>query len=151
MKVSELLATVNLDSGVFIGDMALMLAAVMTLVQISPIKINPWSWVARRIGRAINGELFDKIDTLDKGLGNIRKTIERRDAIDARNRILRFGDECLHGQRHTKEHFDEILRDIKHYNDYCNMHQEFDNGVTSLTAQRIEELYHDCLANDEFL
>lgn len=151
MKISEVLATVNLDGGIFIGDMVLVLAAAMTLIQISPIKIDPWSWLARKIGRAVNGELFEKIGELDKSLVNIKKTIERRDAIDARNRILRFGDECLHEQRHTKEHFDEILRDIKHYNDYCTAHQEFDNGVTSLTAQRIEELYHDCLANDEFL
>ena len=90
MKISELLATVNLDGGIFIGDMALVLAAAMTLVQISPINIDPWTWVARKIGRAVNGELFEKIGELDKSLANIKKTMERRDAIDARNRILRL-------------------------------------------------------------
>ena len=30
------------------------LVAVMTLIQVAPLKINPWSAVAKAIGRAIN-------------------------------------------------------------------------------------------------
>ena len=29
----------------------------MTLVQITPVKINPWSWIARAIGKAINADV----------------------------------------------------------------------------------------------
>ena len=38
----------------------------MTLIQISPIKINPWSWIGRCIGRAINGEVLEKVETLTR-------------------------------------------------------------------------------------
>ena len=36
----------------------------LTLVEITPIKINPWSWLGRKIGRAINGEVLEKVETL---------------------------------------------------------------------------------------
>ena len=41
------------------------LVAVPTLIQISPIKVDPWTWLARKVGRAINGELMEKFDRLE--------------------------------------------------------------------------------------
>ena len=41
-----------------------MFLGIPTLVQVSPIKVNPWSWLARKIGRAINGEVIDRVDRL---------------------------------------------------------------------------------------
>ena len=35
-----------------------VLVVVMTLVQIAPVKLNPWSWLARSIGRAVNAEVI---------------------------------------------------------------------------------------------
>ena len=26
----------------------------LSLIQIAPVQLNPWSWIAKRIGRAIN-------------------------------------------------------------------------------------------------
>ena len=34
---------------------------IMTLIQITPIRIDPWSSIARAIGRAINGEVIQKV------------------------------------------------------------------------------------------
>lgn len=145
---------------------------VMTLIQISPLKINPWSFVSklfrkivRKIVRVINGELFDEISSLKKQIGALENKIENvntevksvedaiseQAAIDCRTRILHFGDEVLHNVRHTKEHFDEILRDIKTYNDYCTEHPNFPNHTTVLTSKRIMEIYEECLKDGDFL
>lgn len=35
------------------------LFALLTILQISPIKINPWSALARSIGRALNKDVLD--------------------------------------------------------------------------------------------
>lgn len=32
-------------------------AVLLTFIQISPIKVNPWSWIARKIGKAMTGSL----------------------------------------------------------------------------------------------
>lgn len=146
--------------------------AIMTLLQISPIKINPWSFVGkifkkviRKIGRTINSELFDeissfkeqmknleeKIDGVETKVQDVKDDISETKAIDCRTRIHHFGDEVLHNVKHTKEHFDEILRDIKTYDKYCDTHPDFPNHTTELTSKRIMEIYGECLKDGDFL
>lgn len=128
-----------------------ILLAAMTLIQIAPIKLNPWSALAKAIGRAINGEVIAKVDRLERELLGMKENQEERDAINCRARILHFGDETIHGVRHTKEHFDQILRDITTYERYCDDHPNFENNTTVLTSQRIKDIYEDCLKTKDFL
>lgn len=128
-----------------------ILLAAMTLIQIAPIKLNPWSALAKAIGRAINGEVIAKVDRLERELLGMKENQEERDAISCRDRILHFGDETIHGVRHTKEHFDQILRDITTYERYCDDHPNFENNTTVLTTQRIKDIYEDCLKTKDFL
>ena len=120
-------------------------------VEFSKIKINPWTWVARKIGRAINGEVLDKVNALEKRVDTLNKNVEERADTDARTRILRFGDECLHGEKHSKEHFDQILRDITEYEEYCAAHPEFKNNMAVLTIGNITSIYQKRLADHDFL
>lgn len=88
---------------------------------------------------------------LDQEMQGVRAGMAEEKAVNCRARILRFGDECLHGERHTKDHFDQTLRDIAAYEQYCEDHPDFENNVTELTSDRIKEIYRHCLANDDFL
>lgn len=128
-----------------------ILLVAMTLIQIAPIKLNPWSALAKAIGRAINGEVIAKVDRLERELLDMKENQEERDAISCRTRILHFGDETIHGVRHTKEHFDQILRDITTYERYCDDHPNFENNTTVLTSQRIKDIYEECLKTKDFL
>ena len=128
-----------------------LLIVLLTLIQIAPIKINPWSAIAKTLGRAINKEMMDKLESLDKEMKQLRDATALESALNRRVRILHFGDEALHGQKHTKEHFDQILRDIDKYEHYCSTHPEFENNVTVLTSARIKEIYQKCLADGDFL
>ena len=128
-----------------------LLIALLTLIQIAPIKINPWSAIAKALGRAINKEMMDKLESLDKEMKQLRDATALESALNCRVRIIHFGDETLHGQKHTKEHFDQILRDIDKYEHYCNTHPEFENNVTVLTSARIKEIYQKRLADGDFL
>ena len=128
-----------------------LLIVLLTLIQIAPIKINPWSAIAKTLGRAINKEMMDKLESLDKEMKQLRDATALESALNCRVRILHFGDETLHGQKHTKEHFDQILRDIDKYEHYCSTHPEFENNVTVLTSARIKEIYQKRLADGDFL
>lgn len=123
----------------------------MTIVQLMPIKIDPWTAIARAIGRAINGEVLEQVGRLEQEVQRVRSSIAEEKAVNCRARILRFGDECLHGGRHTKDHFDQTLRDITAYERYCEEHPDFVNNVTRLTSDRIKEIYRKCLDNNDFL
>ena len=128
-----------------------LLIALLTLIQIAPIKINPWSAIAKTLGRAINKEMMDKLESLDKEMKQLRDATALESVLNCRVRILHFGDETLHGRKHTKEHFDQILRDIDKYEHYCSTHPEFENNVTVLTSARIKEIYQKRLADGDFL
>lgn len=122
-----------------------------TLVEVAPIKINPWGWVAKTVGRALNGEVLDKVSTLERDVRQIKDEAARREAVSARTRILRFGDEILHGVLHTKEHFDQTLKDITDYERYCEEHPEFENSCAVLTIKKIETTYMERLEKNDFL
>ena len=127
------------------------IVVLMTLLEISKIKINPWSAIGRAIGRAINGEVLDKVGALEAEVQGIKDDIEEQAAVNCRARILRFGDEVLHNDRHSKDHFDQTLRDIAKYELYCKDHPDFENNVTELTGQRIKEVYMRQLHDNDFL
>ena len=133
------------------GKSALIAVVILSVVQVSPIKLTPWSWVARKIGRAINGEVLDKVDQIERRVDDLKDVMDERAAKDARTRILRFGDECLHGDRHSKEHYDQILRDITEYETYCDDHPNFANNMAVLTIGSIKSNYQGRLRDHDFL
>lgn len=137
-------------------------ALVLTLLQIAPIKIDPWTWVARAIGKAINHDIevgmMSEIRAIDEKVMEIqrhqeeyekKKEAEKMDAC--RSRILRFGDECRQDVRHSKEFFDQILRDITTYERYCRAHEEYENSLAVLTIENIKRIYSNCVSDDDFL
>lgn len=134
----------------WIAAALLALFAGTTLVQIAPIKVNPWTWVAKAIGRAINAEVIQKVDKLEGDLRNLKEHSEEHEAKSCRIRILRFGDEILHGVHHSKEHFDQILLDITDYENYCKDHPRFKNNMTAITTSVIMSTYQECWMEKKF-
>jgi len=121
-----------------------VLVIAMTLVQIAPVKINPWSWLARTIGRAVNAEVIKKLDdhiTMD----------DRRCADGHRTRILHFNNELLRDINHTKEEFTEVLAEIDAYEEYCREHPEYPNNRAVLAIENIREVYKERQRKHDFL
>lgn len=136
------------DLAIYSGEGILVL---MTLIQISPIKLNPWSWIGRAIGRAINGEVLEKVEALSEDVKRNKDDDDEQWASLSRTHILRFGDEILHGVSHSKEHFNQILLDISKYERYCDSHPEYRNNVAGATIKQIKKTYQKCLDENNFL
>lgn len=119
--------------------------ALLTLVQITPIKVKPWSAIARAIGKAlIGGDIMAKLEE------HIRVDDER-DADMHRYRLLRFNTELLRKTRHTKEEFDEILYSVTYYERYCQDHPKYENNRAVLAIENIKRVYRECLETNDFL
>ena len=130
----------------------------MTLIQIAPIKIDPWTALARAIGRALNHDIKEsvdkvncKVDTLSGSVSKLESQMQEKAAIDARSRILVFGDECRRGVHHSKDCFDAIFEDITTYEQYCSEHPKFKNNMTAMTVQYINKIFQHCLETNDFL
>ena len=148
----------ELTLGELLGWGSAILVAMSGVIEVSKIKLNPWSWLARHVGRAINGEVLDKMDAMNERVDKLSVKVDQsevrqaeRDAKMARNHILRFGDEVRVGTRHSKESFDEVLADITAYESYCQAHPEFPNHRTRAAEKFITETYDRCLKEDSFL
>lgn len=153
-----------------LGDVILggggLLFALGSIIQITPIKVNPLSAIARWLGKKLcadvleemkrqekrDGELSDEISTLRAKLAERVEITEQRVAIACRLRILQFGDELMHGnKKHSKELFDQILSDITEYESYCDTHPNFKNNKTTITSKMIKDVYAEHLVNNDFL
>ena len=136
------------EIGLYGGGIILVL---MTIVQVTPIKLNPWSWLGRCIGRAINGEVLEEVKALKEDVKHNKADDDEQWASLSRSHILRFGDELLHGTPHSKEHFDQILLDISKYEKYCDAHPEYLNNIAHATIKQIKKTYQQCLDDNTFL
>ena len=117
----------------------------LLLKGIAPIKVNPWSAIARAIGKAlIGGDIMAKLEE------HIRVDDER-DADMHRYRLLRFNTELLRKTRHTKEEFDEILYSVTYYERYCEDHPKYENNRAVLAIENIKRVYKECMETNDFL
>ena len=123
----------------------------MTIIQIAPIKINPWSWLGKIIGRAINAEVIEKVDRLSADVKANKDIDDQEWAELRRTHILRFGDEIRLGVSHSEEHFNQILLDIHQYNKYCDEHRSYKNDKAIATIDLIKQTYSKCLSENRFL
>ena len=91
-----------MNMGEILGWSGGTLLLLMTFVQVAPIKVNPWSGLAKKIGRAINGEVLNEIADIKKEQRETQDKLEKhiqdddeRDASMHRQRILRFNIELM--------------------------------------------------------
>lgn len=87
-----------------------------------------------------------KLDSIMHDISDIRKDVkgvytglEEHKAKLARTHILRFADELRNGMCHSDEYFRQQIQDIDTYNNYCDLHPEFANGLTKMASRLIEE------------
>lgn len=133
------------------GGGGCLLLALMTIVQIAPIKINPWSALAKTVGKAINADMSGRLDGIAAKLDGHIEMDDRRTADGHRAQILHFNNELLRPINHTKEEFIEILTQIDVYEKYCETHPEYPNNRAVLAIENIQEVYKERLKKRDFL
>ena len=128
-----------------------LLAVLLTLVQIAPIKVNPWSAIAKAIGRAVNADVLRELDTVTQKLDTHIRVDDERNADSYRTRILQFNNELLREIMHTREDFIEILAVIDDYESYCRDHEDYKNNRAVCAIENIKRVYMERLQKHDFL
>ena len=151
MSILEILLHFGFDINKLVQSLGWFVVLILGIVQIVPIELHPITRIVNWIGKTINGEVIKKVDLLESQVNTIQVNEDERDAVTARERILRFSDEIQHDVRHSKEHFDQILSDITTYEDYCTKNPEFKNNITVLTIQNIKDIFCERLEKKDFI
>lgn len=117
------------------GVKAVLVMLLLSAVEISPVKINPWSWIGGIIGKLLGIKaVSDKVDAL-----------EENQFAQIRVRILRFEDDFQTGKQISKDSWNQVMDDIDRYEKYTNSHPKFKNNITVATIKHIEKEYNDLL------
>lgn len=128
-----------------------LVLVVLTIVQLAPIQINPWSWLAKMLGKAINAGVAEELAEIKVKLDAHITMDDRRTADGHRARILHFNNELLRSIDHTKEEFIEVLAEIDAYEFYCKAHPEYPNNRAVLAIENIRDSYKERLQKHDFL
>lgn len=134
-----------------------MVLVLLSLIEVSPIKINPWSRLAKIIGHALNADVMARLDTMQQCQTETRERLDEHIAKDDaqtaslwRTQILRFNDELIDDKHHTREHFIEILAIIDAYEDYCRSHPDYKNNRCICAVANIKRVYNERLQKHDF-
>ena len=131
-------------------NLGLTILGAVTLIQIVPIKINPWSWFASLLHRFLFGTIDKKLDNISKKVDDLEAKTDEHNAVLARTHILRFSDEIQSGIHHSQEYFRQQMLDIDTYDQYCKEHPGFQNSYAVLASQYIKNTYQKLLDKGEF-
>ena len=132
--------------------------AVLSLLEIAPIKVNPWSAIARGLGRAFNAEVLADLKAVQKAQQDTRSALDKHQAADDeykaechRAALLAFNTSLLRGELHTQEDFFDAFRHIDQYEDYCRNHPGYKNNRASHAIANIGRVYDERLKARDFL
>lgn len=144
MTLSEIINSITTS------QMGWFLVLFLTLVEIAPIRINPWGALLKYIGKVTNGELNDKFDKLEGELKQFKRDFEVKNANDKRWDILDFSNSCRNGRKHGREEWEHVINQLKEYETYVEKHH-IDNGVIEEETKYLREMYQERLAKNDFL
>lgn len=145
--------------GVGLGNLIVIVGLLLSLIQIAPIKIDPWSKLFKWIGKIINGSVMDELKGIKEDLANVHAELdnvkereEEREANSTRYRILRFDDELRQHIDHSEEHFTQILADVDKYKKYCDAHKDgYVNSKADSAMDNIRTTYDEVKKDNKFI
>ena len=144
--------------GDWIGHNFVQLILLLSVfIQISPIKLNPWSKLFKWIGKIITqesdkkiDELIKKTDSLEINIQTVQANLNENEKDRIRWEILDFANSCRNGRRHTKDEFEHIITLNKKYKNLLTLTND-ENGVFEVEYEYIKNLYAEKLKNNNFL
>jgi hypothetical protein len=132
------------------------------------LPFHPWTHLFQWIGRSLTSDVSKRLDELEKAtkanndaIIELEKKVEKKfeekqkdddekEAKRLRASIISFADSCRCGNKHTQNHYENVMRDYDDYMAYCNKHG-IPNHYIESEYKYIEELYHERLHKNDFL
>ena len=119
----------------YITASGLGLVALMSLIQISPIKLNPWDGIFSWLGHKLNRET-------DEQLKKLQEQIQTMWISSHRRAILRFARECRAGIEHSSDEWTNVLNTAEEYEAFVKSH-DITNGVITQDTVYLRNLYQE--------
>ena len=132
----------RLTRGEIAGWSAVCILLFLTLVQIVPVRWNPWDAIFGWAGTRLNRNLAGRLEKLDSHVEDIEKQVSAMWITDHRRSILTFARECRADFHHSSDEWSNILTTAEEYAAYCKAHK-VSNGVVKADTEYICNLYQE--------
>ena len=159
----------------FFGEDPALRQQLMSVLMVAAAAPGFWDflkWLFGSIGAAVTGkkkitnqDISDSVQKLREESAEMKTAIieikeEAREhneqnleelAKNNRSKILRFDDELRIGIKHSYEYFEDILRTVHEYEDYCDNHPKFTNRQAESAINHIQSAYDEAHENNSFI
>ena len=107
----------------------------LSIIQISPLKWDPWDRIFGWIGKKAHGDLQEKLESLEKKTRDIW-------IYNHRQAVIQFARECRDKVSHDAEEWATILAMADEYESFCRR-EMISNGLVKADTEYIRELYQE--------
>lgn len=144
--MEELLKLLNCNSGTIL----IIVTVLGIFVEISPIEVNPISFIVKWVGDTFNRNTREQLSFISSKLDDVSDRIDKIEINDMRSTILDFANSCMNGKNHTKEEFEHVI-DLHTQYEETIVQKGLKNGRVDLAFRYISDLYTKCLNGNSFL
>jgi hypothetical protein len=130
LSITDFFST--LTSGEIAGWGLAALVLLLSLIQISPLKLNPWDSIFAWMGKKLNG----------KALADLQKQVTAMWVNSHRHHILTYARECRAGIEHSSDEWSNALVIADEYEVYCEKNH-IANGIVKADTLFIRNLYQE--------
>lgn len=129
------------------GNILSIFIILLTLVEITPIKISPLSWIGKKITKSTNQSIAELKERVDE----ITDKLDEHIAQSFRSKILNFQSDLIeHGiGGHSAEQWKEVIDAADKYEKYVE-ENNISNGMCEQAIKYIKRSYQKCLDNCDF-
>ena len=122
----------SLTGGEIAGWGLAALIVLLSLIQVSPLRLNPWDSILSWLGKKLNG----------KALAELQKQVTTMWVNSHRGALLTFARECRAGVDHSPDEWSNALCIADEYEVYCEKNH-IANGIVKADTLFIRNLYQE--------
>lgn len=140
MTITEVFEKIT--AGEMAGWALAALFVLLSLIQVSPLKLNPWDNIFAWIGKKMNG-------ATEKRLQEVEKQVSDMWINNHRQCILTFARECRSDISHSSDEWSNVLNVAEEYEQYVE-DKHITNGIINQDTQYLRKLYQELSMEHKF-
>ena len=125
----------KLTAGEMAGWAVALLVLLMSLIQISPLKLNPWDKLLGWFGKKLNGATEKRLEAVEKQILDMWVNSHRQC-------ILTFAREARAGIEHSSDEWTNVLNVAEEYEKHIR-EKKLANGIVTQDTEYIRSLYQE--------
>ena len=140
MTITEIFEKIT--AGEMAGWALAVLLLLLSLIQVSPLKLNPWDNIFAWVGKKMNG-------ATEKRLRDVEKQVSDMWINHHRQCILTFARECRSDISHSSDEWSNVLNVAEEYEQYVR-EKRITNGIIHQDTQYLRKLYQELSMEHKF-